>query len=97
MALAEMSEKLPDMLAYLEPNNPGMRTTDTIDFEVILSGELILELDKEMERVLRPGDTVMQNGTRHHWEPENRASRPGSVAYRGAARQRVLASPGDTS
>ena len=32
--LTEMEEKLPGMLAYLEPDNPGMHTTDTIDFEV---------------------------------------------------------------
>jgi mannose-6-phosphate isomerase-like protein (cupin superfamily) len=66
-ALAEMEEKLPGLMAYIEPDNPGMHTTDTIDFEVILSGELILELDDGVEKVLRPGDTVVQNGTRHRW------------------------------
>ena len=44
-ALAEMEEKLPGMLAPMEPGNPGMHTTDTIDFEVVLSSEVILELD----------------------------------------------------
>jgi hypothetical protein len=43
------------MLARLEPDNPGMHTTDTIDFEVVLSGEVVLELDDGAERVLRPG------------------------------------------
>jgi mannose-6-phosphate isomerase-like protein (cupin superfamily) len=66
-ALAEMEEKLPGLMAYMEPDNLGMHTTDTIDFEVILSGELILELDDGVEKVLRPGDTVVQNGTRHRW------------------------------
>jgi quercetin dioxygenase-like cupin family protein len=65
--LAEMEEKLPGMLACLEPDNPGMHTTDTIDFEVVLSGEVILELDDGAEKVLCPGDTVVQNGTRHRW------------------------------
>ena len=46
-------------MAYVEPDNPGMHTTDTIDFEVVLSGELILELDDGAEKVLRPGDTVV--------------------------------------
>jgi hypothetical protein len=32
-----------------------MHTTDTIDFEVVLSGEVVLELDDGAERVLRPG------------------------------------------
>jgi hypothetical protein len=42
-------------------------TTDTIDFEVILDGEVWLELDDGVEVHLRPGDTVVQNGTRHAW------------------------------
>jgi hypothetical protein len=46
--------KLPGVLANLEPDNPGMHTTDTIDFEVVLSGELILELDDGVETVLGP-------------------------------------------
>jgi mannose-6-phosphate isomerase-like protein (cupin superfamily) len=66
-ALVEMEEKLPGLLAYLEPDNPGMHTTDTIDFEVVLSGEVTLELDDGAEKVLHPGDTVVQNGTRHRW------------------------------
>jgi mannose-6-phosphate isomerase-like protein (cupin superfamily) len=77
-ALAEMDEKLPGMLAHLEPDNPGMHTTDTIDFEVVLSGEVILELDDEAETVLRPGDTVVQNGTRHRWR--NPGTQPAIVA-----------------
>jgi quercetin dioxygenase-like cupin family protein len=44
-----------------------MHTTETIDFEVILHGEVILELDDGAERLLRAGDTVVQNGTRHRW------------------------------
>ena len=73
-AQAELEEKLPGVLAYLEPDDPGMHTTDTIDFEVVLSGELILELDDGVETVLRPGDTVVQNGTRHRWA--NRGTEP---------------------
>lgn len=76
--LAEMEEKLPGLLAYLEPDNPGMHTTDTIDFEVVLSGEVILELDDGAEKVLRAGDTVVQNGTRHRWG--NRGTEPAVVA-----------------
>jgi quercetin dioxygenase-like cupin family protein len=51
----------------MEPDDPGMHTTDTIDLEVILRGEVILELDDGAERLLRAGDTVVQNGTRHRW------------------------------
>jgi mannose-6-phosphate isomerase-like protein (cupin superfamily) len=77
-ALAEMETKLPGMLAHMEPENPGMHTTDTIDFEVVLSGEVVLELDDGAEKSLRPGDTVVQNGTRHRWS--NRGTEPAVVA-----------------
>ena len=76
--LADIEEKLPGLMAYVEPDNPGMHTTDTIDFEVVLSGELILELDDGAEKVLRPGDTVVQNGTRHRWV--NRGTEPAVFA-----------------
>ena len=72
--LADVEEKLPGLMAHLEPDDPGMHTTDTIDFEVVLSGEVILELDDGVETVLRPGDTVVQNGTRHRWV--NRGTEP---------------------
>ena len=77
-ALGEMEHKLPGLLAHLEPDNPGMHTTDTIDFEVVLSGEVILELDDGVEKVLGPGDTVVQNGTRHRWA--NRGTEPAVLA-----------------
>jgi mannose-6-phosphate isomerase-like protein (cupin superfamily) len=77
-ALAETEEKLPGLLAYMEPDSPGMHTTDTIDFEVVLSGEVILELDDGAEKVPRPGDTVVQNGTRHRWG--NRGTEPAVLA-----------------
>ena len=65
--LAEFEEKLPGLISHMEPDNPGMHTTDTIDFEVILSGEVTLELDDGIMTTLRAGDTVVQNGTRHRW------------------------------
>ena len=45
----------------------GMHTTDTVDYDVILSGELWMELDDGVEVHLTPGDCVIQNGTRHAW------------------------------
>ena len=52
----------------------GMHTTDTIDFDVILSGEIWLELDDGVEVHLKAGDCVVQNGTRHAWR--NRGTEP---------------------
>ena len=76
--IAEFNEKLPGMLDHIEPDNPGMHTTDTIDFEIVLSGEVVLELDDGAEKTLRPGDTVVQNGTRHRWH--NRGAEPAVLA-----------------
>ena len=77
-ALSEMEEKLPGMLSHMEPEDPGMHTTDTIDFEVVLSGEVVLELDDGAEKTVGAGDTVVQNGTRHRWH--NRTSEPAVLA-----------------
>jgi mannose-6-phosphate isomerase-like protein (cupin superfamily) len=77
-AMAEIEAKLPGMLAVMEPDDPGMHTTDTTDFEVVLSGEVVLELDDGAEVTLRPGDTVVQNGTRHRWS--NRGDVPAVLA-----------------
>ncbi len=72
--LKEFEEKLPGLIATMEPNNPGMHTTDTIDFEYVISGEVWLELDDGEEVYLRAGDTVVQNGTRHAWR--NKSAEP---------------------
>ncbi len=64
---AELEEKLPGLAAHMEPDAPGMHTTDTIDFEYVISGRVVLELDDGATQELGPGDTVVQNGTRHAW------------------------------
>jgi mannose-6-phosphate isomerase-like protein (cupin superfamily) len=66
--LDDMEAKLPGLLRYLDQSDPGMHATDTIDFEVVLEGTVVLELDDGAEITLRPGDTVVQNGTRHRWK-----------------------------
>ncbi len=66
-AIREMDEKLPGTGDHLEPDHPGMHTTATIDYEFVVSGRCVLELDDGATRELGPGDTVIQNGTRHAW------------------------------
>ena len=61
-----------------EPDDPGMHTTDTVDFDYVVSGEVYLELDDGAEVLLKPGDCVVQNGTRHRWN--NRSDEPCVVA-----------------
>lgn len=65
--LAELEAALPGLIAHNEPDNPGMHTTVTVDFEYVLSGRVVLELDDGATVELGPGDTVVQNGTRHAW------------------------------
>ncbi|PYT94883.1 MAG: cupin domain-containing protein [Acidobacteria bacterium] len=77
-AFGELHEKLPGLAEVMEPMNPGMHTTETVDFDVILSGEVYLELDDGVETLLKAGDCVVQNGTRHGWH--NRSSQNCVVA-----------------
>ncbi|WP_155056749.1 cupin domain-containing protein [Streptomyces blattellae] len=66
-AVAEFEANFPGMSSYIEPDTGGMHTTDTIDFLVVVEGELSLELDDGATVHLKTGDTVVQNGTRHGW------------------------------
>jgi mannose-6-phosphate isomerase-like protein (cupin superfamily) len=88
-ALAEFTERLPGLAEYLEPDDPGMHTTPTVDFEVVLSGEVTLELDDGAEVVLGPGDTVVQNGTRHRWSNAGHVPAVLAVFIVGAHHDRV--------
>ena len=65
--LRELSEKVPGMGDHFERDNPGFHTTDTIDYGVVVRGEMTLELDDGQKVHLRQGDCVIQNGTRHRW------------------------------
>lgn len=50
--------------------HPGMHLTKTIDFIILIRGSVRLLLDDD-ERVLRPGDVVVQRGTNHAWVCES--------------------------
>lgn len=73
-SMAEFEQQLPGLLGHMEPDHPGMHTTQTIDVELVISGEVWLELDDGAEVRLGPGDTVVQNGTRHAWR--NKSNEP---------------------
>ncbi|MCT4474671.1 cupin domain-containing protein [Bosea spartocytisi] len=66
-ALQEMSDKVPRMGDHFERGAPGMHTSDTIDYGVVVRGEMTLELDDGQRVHLRQGDCIVQNGTRHRW------------------------------
>ena len=46
--------------------SPGMHKTSTLDYVVVLRGEITLLLD-EGEATLKPGDVVVQQGGNHDW------------------------------
>jgi hypothetical protein len=81
-ALKELGEKVPSMADHFEREPPaarGMQTTDTIDYGVVVRGEMTLELDDGKIIHLRQGDCIVQNGTRHRWR--NPGSEPCLMAY----------------
>jgi len=53
--------------------------TQTVDYGIVLEGEVVLVLDHEEERVLKAGDVVVQRGTDHRWE--NRTDRVSRMAF----------------
>ncbi len=64
---AEIRQKIPDLLGVLDPaRGAGMHATATIDFGVVVSGRVILQLE-DGQAELGPGDCVVQRGTWHAW------------------------------
>ena len=58
--------------------HPAMHRTDTVDYAIVLSGEIWALMD-EGETLLRAGDTLVQRGTNHAWS--NRSDQPCLVAF----------------
>ena len=78
-ALEENFSVAPDLAALFEPDHPGMHTTDTIDYGIVLEGEIWLELDDGRMEHLRKHDVVVLNGTRHAWR--NKTESPTLLAF----------------
>jgi uncharacterized cupin superfamily protein len=53
--------------------------TETVDYAILLSGEIDLELENDEVVHLKPGDVVVQRGTTHTWV--NRGSVPAVTAF----------------
>ena len=63
-----MFAKLFPQGAHRNPDDkhPGMHATDTVDYAIVLSGEIYAVMD-EGETLLRAGDILIQCGTNHGW------------------------------
>ena len=78
-AAREQLEMSPGLGEKFEPDAPGMHTTDTVDYAILLEGELWLEVGYEPAVHLSAGDVVIQQGTRHAWR--NRSNSPAIIAF----------------
>ena len=57
---------------------PRMHRTDSIDYAVVISGEIDMELDDSVVH-LKAGDVLVQRGTIHNWA--NRGTKPCVIAF----------------
>jgi hypothetical protein len=74
---AEVAEHQPGIAELMEPDAPGKHRTPTIDYSVVIEGELFLEQD-EAETKLGVGDVIVQAGSRHSWSV--RTEEPAKIA-----------------
>ena len=58
--------------------HPGMHRTETLDYAVVLSGEIYAVMDED-EVLLKPGDCLVQRGTSHAWS--NRSDERCRIAF----------------
>ena len=73
---AEQFEHGPGLAERFEAD--GMHTTPTVDYTLVVDGEIWLELDDGQVTHLTAGDVVVQNATRHAWR--NRSEKPATLA-----------------
>ena len=59
-------------------STPRNHRTNSIDFAVVMSGEIDMELDDEVVR-LKAGDVMVQRGTIHDWV--NNGDKPCVIAF----------------
>ena len=65
-------------ISHQAPPHPLMHRTQSIDYGIVLEGEITLILDRG-ETVARAGDIVIQRGTNHAWA--NRSDRNCRIAF----------------
>lgn len=63
----------------LMSRHPGMHRTESIDYALVMSGEVVMLLDDESETPLAAGDVVIMQGTYHAWA--NRSHKPCTIAF----------------
>jgi quercetin dioxygenase-like cupin family protein len=59
-------------------NQPHMHRTDTIDYVIVMDGEIEMDMDDSSVK-LKAGDIMIQRGTNHAWV--NRSAKRARVAF----------------
>jgi quercetin dioxygenase-like cupin family protein len=59
-------------------NKPHMHRTETIDYVIVIEGEIDMDMDDSTVK-LKAGDVMVQRGTNHAWA--NRGSKRARVAF----------------
>lgn len=75
----EFAKVLPGLAETFEMEHPGMHTTDSVDYDIVLEGEIWLELDDGREVKLNRNEVVVQQGTRHAWR--NKGTAPATMLF----------------
>jgi mannose-6-phosphate isomerase-like protein (cupin superfamily) len=73
---ARLTEDASDVVRPNTRDGDGWHTTESVDYLIVIRGEVVCELDIG-EVTLKPGDVLVQNGTKHRWR--NRTSEPALV------------------
>ena len=55
-----------------------MHRTETVDYALVLEGEIYIVLDKE-EKLMKQGDFLVERGTNHAWS--NRSGKPCKMLF----------------
>lgn len=76
-AFSQIGDKHASTVKKHSPH-PLMHRTESIDYGIVIEGEMTLVLD-DTEVTLKPGDVVVQRGTNHAWS--NRGSVPCRMAF----------------
>lgn len=75
----EYMQRLPGLAELLQYGHPGMHSTDSLDYGIVIDGDIWLELDDGVRTLLTTGDIAVQCGTRHAWR--NKSDRPATMAF----------------
>jgi quercetin dioxygenase-like cupin family protein len=83
-ALRDIASTVPNgavfrIVSYGPGCAPRLHRTDSIDYGVVISGEIDMELDDGVVVHIKVGDVLVQRGTLHNWV--NNGSEPCVIAF----------------